>query len=629
MLSFFIQYQLVARPPLDSLLRAWEEKKNAPGDTATVRLLLRIAETYRYNKADSGVFYSSLAEEYAERLGFDRARGDALTEKGIGYYILGEYDLSLSAHTQALEIHKEVGSEGGMAQSINGIALVYMGQDDLREAIPYLRSAIRLNVSGRRYLQLANNYFNMGIIYDHLEVFDSAHYYLDLAESMADRTESFRTKLMVNNRIAETLFRQARYEEARRQYQAVLDADYYQSNWETSFAYAGLAQAYNKLGDYPRAIDAGKQAVKYAEMVGANWDMARALEILTEAYEGAGDYQNAFFTHKRFKAADDSLFNQDKEREINYLLLKQKEIENRELQAENELKEQQLQKNRLVSAIFAVIVVSLAVIGLIVVRNSRQKEKLNRSLLQKNRDIEEQKRLIEEQNATLSRLNKTHALILSIISHDLRSPVASLQSMVHLFLEETVSPDEQRGMFLELEKRIESIAAMMNSLLLWADGQFRGVKASPEPLVIADVVAELLPAYDHKLEEKQIELRHSPGQRTEIMADPSQVRIIVQNLISNAIKFTHSGGCIEVYYTAEGDTLSLHVKDSGIGMDERMTQAIQAASGRVTGLGTHNEVGTGLGLVLVRQFAEHNKGKLSIQSTPGKGSEFTVSFLKA
>ncbi len=628
--QFLVPFFAAAQTPFDSLMSEWRLRKNQPADTVTVRLLLDISAAYKFDNTDSAVFYAIKAEEYSGRLEFPKGMGDALTAKGIGYYIMGNYDHSLTAHTRALEIHKQTGSSNGMALSYNGIGLVYLGQEDLLRAIPYFRQASALNTSSGNHSLLANNYFNMGIAYDHLEQFDSAHHYLELAETTADIAGNFRTKLMINNRVAETLFRQKRYGEALQQYQEVLDAEYFQSNWETTFAYAGLAQTYIELGNYKKAVEAGEHAVEYGKRVGAKWDIERALGILAEAYARENDFENAFLTHKLYKAYSDSLFNEEKETEINYLFLKQKETENQDLLRENELKGEQLRQNRLINIISAVALASFTVIGLILIRSSRVKEKLNKSLQQKNDDIRRQKGLIEEQNEKLANLNKTNALILSIISHDLRSPIASIQSMMHFFKEGNISATDQKEIFGELEKRVNSIASMMNGLLNWAGSQFTGLKANFEPVVISDVVAELLVVFDHRLKEKAIAINHRPPQLPpQVQADPSQLRIILQNLISNAIKFTHKEGVIDIFYMDSDEYFSVHIKDSGVGMDKQRLKAIQTTTGkRVTDLGTEQEQGTGLGLILTRQFVEYNNGTLTVNSRPGEGSEFIVSLRK-
>lgn len=622
----FVSFQAHSQSAVDSLKALLHDRKDLKGDTLTFQLLIDLSAAYRYDNGDSSLHYALLAEQYASDLGFNLGKGDAITSQGIAYYILGAYDRSLTAHTQALEIHRETGNQGGLALSFNGIALVYLGQEDYARTIPYLRQAIAINTKSKDSTLLSNNFFNMGIVYDHFEAFDSARYYLEKAETMADKVKNYRTKLMVNNRIAEMLYRQGKYQSALEQYGQVLNAEYYQSNWETTFAYAGLAQSYLRLGDAKRAVDAGEKAVEYAYLVGANWDIERALGILAEAYAASDDFKNAYDTHRKYKAYSDTLFNVDKETEINYLFLKQKEAENRELVSENELKEQQIRQNQLTNIIFAVVVLSMLIIGLILIRNSRVKERLNRSLQQKNEDIRKQNEYIEKQNQKLARLNETNALILSIISHDLRSPVASIQSMMELFKGGGVSAQEQHEVFSELEKRIDNIAAMMNSLLNWAGAQFSGVKPNFEPVIVSDIVSQLLLVYDHRLQEKQIKAVNQQAPKATVFADPSQVRIVLQNLISNAIKFTQGGGTIEVFYSLHEFFLSVHVKDSGIGMTrKKLTAIMNTTTERITEPGTEQEPGTGLGLILVRQFVAYNQGKLDIKSEPDGGSEFIVS----
>ncbi|WP_317236156.1 sensor histidine kinase [Niabella hibiscisoli] len=110
-------------------------------------------------------------------------------------------------------------------------------------------------------------------------------------------------------------------------------------------------------------------------------------------------------------------------------------------------------------------------------------------------------------------------------------------------------------------------------------------------------------------------------------ADGTHVQIILQNIISNAIKFTPGKGMIEVYYSFEENYTIIHIRDTGRGMDEKKLQRLFNTSGRlITENGTNEELGTGLGLLLIKQFVEENGGRIAVKSEPGKGSEFIVYF---
>ncbi|MEQ8683743.1 MAG: ATP-binding protein [Imperialibacter sp.] len=625
----FAPYFSSGQSSLDSLLSDWELRKTTDPDTTTVNLLIDIATAYQYDNTDSALYYSSLAEEYSRELDFTRGLANSLTKKGICYYIRGVYDLSLDAHSSALVLHRQIGNGKGMALSLNGISLVYLGKDDLIRTIEYQRQSIWYSKNSTDSSLLANNYFNLGLAFDELRQFDSAYHYLDASIRVCNVYKNERIKLMVNNRLALTYFHEGRYRDAIEQYKKVLNADYYQSNWESTFAHAGMAEAYISLDEPVTAINHGRYALDYAERVGAMWDMERAYGVLAEAYAESGDFENAFETHKKYKQLSDSILSEAKEKEINLLMVKYHEAENQKLAQENKVQEKELRVTFLASIIFAVVLVFTIAVAYLLSRNSKIKSRLNVKLTEQNEDIARKKEQIEKQNERLEALNSTNSLILSIISHDMRSPIASMQSTIELMKGKFGTAFEDYAVFDELGKRVDNVATMLNNLLTWAGAQFSGIQTTIEEVNATAVVQDLVAVYGFQAAEKNISLVHQPQANIFLRADVSQLKIIVQNLLSNAIKFTREGGEVRIDYSQNSSMTSIHIVDNGVGMTREKLGAIQnKVSKRLSDLGTSNEPGTGLGILLVKQFIASNEGSMEIKSEAGKGTEFIISFKK-
>jgi signal transduction histidine kinase len=626
----FVSISVSAQGDLDSLLNEWDVRKMAEPDLMTVNLLLDIADIYRYDNADTALYYSILAKDYSEEINFTQGLANSLSTIGISYYIKGIYDLSLEAHSKALEIHQQLDNKAGMALSLNGISLVHLGRDDFTRAIEYQRLSINMGLNSGDSSLLASNYFNLGIAFDELAQFDSAYHYLDIANTLCNLLGKNRIKLMVNNRLGLTYFHEGKYQQAVVQYKRVLEAEYFQSNWESTFAHSGMAAALVKLGRPQEAVVHGLKAVDFAEKVGAMWDLERAFEILSEAYAANGQFDSAYQTHQLFKQLSDSILSETKEKEINALMIQYHEAENRRLAQVNETQQEQLKANFLANIIFVVVLLSMIAIAFIMYRNNRMKGRLNFILRAQNDDIASQKHLIEEQNAKLEEMNRTNALILSIISHDMRSPIASMQSMIELMRGEFSSAFKEYKVLDELGKRVDNVATMLNNLLAWAGAQFSGIQASIEEVNATTVVKDLVAVYAFQSGEKNIKLLHQTQRDFFLRADLSQFKIIVQNLLSNAIKFTREGGEVKVYYSETNFMTSVHIRDNGVGMTKERLEAIQSkVSKRLTELGTSNEPGTGLGILLVKQFVASNEGSMEIKSEVGKGTEFIISFKKA
>ena len=245
------------------------------------------------------------------------------------------------------------------------------------------------------------------------------------------------------------------------------------------------------------------------------------------------------------------------------------------------------------------------------------------------RTLPGKKEQIEKQNERLEALNSTNSLILSIISHDMRSPIASMQSMIELMKGKFGTAFKDFALFDELGKRVDNVANKLNNLLTWAGAQFSGIQVTIEDVNATAVVQDLVAVYGFQAGEKNISLVHQPQADIFLRADVSQLKIIVQNLLSNAIKFTREGGEVRIDYSQNSSTTSIHIVDNGVGMTKEKLSAIQnKVSKRLTEPGTSNEPGTGLGILLVKQFIESNEGSMEIKSEVGRGTEFIISFKK-
>jgi signal transduction histidine kinase len=310
--------------------------------------------------------------------------------------------------------------------------------------------------------------------------------------------------------------------------------------------------------------------------------------------------------------------------------LKQQRADNERLVNELKIKEQALEfRNRLfwlrnVIAMFVIIFIVL------VIRSNRQKTALNKVLQKQNADIALQKAEISQQKETLHQLNHTKDKLFSVISHDLRSPFAAILQTMESMKNGELSADEQKEVLDGFYQQLSLVTAMVNNLLVWAASQQKGYKTNIVKLNIAGTIKDIIKVSDFLAKNKRINITHTYDSDKWVLADLNHVKIIFYNLISNAIKFTPHGGAIEVYYTIDEEYLAIHVKDNGIGiLPQKMEKLFKITGKDISGSGTNNEVGAGIGLGLIKQFVDANNGRLEVQSKPGEGTEFIVYLEKA
>ncbi|MEQ9413158.1 MAG: tetratricopeptide repeat protein, partial [Cyclobacteriaceae bacterium] len=325
---------------VDSLISKWQlikEGRLEMGDSLQARLLLDIGVAVSYDTPDSAFKYFTKALELSQNGNFKRLTGDILNRVGYTNYILGNYDLALIYFVDALEIHKSLLNDMGIATSLNHISLIYETQKNYQQALKFQwRSKVHSVRSGDPN-RLISNYFNLSIIHDGAKDYDSALFYLTKSLRLSDEKENYHMYSMSLNRRGEVYLHKGDYDEAEKSYREVLDNENYEDKWEDCFAYAGLAKVYQKRGEYDKSIEFGLISMSIARQMNFKWEIAQDAMILYESYKAKNDYSKALQMHELYKQYNDSLFNEKKEKEINYLHLRQNELERAQLAKENEL----------------------------------------------------------------------------------------------------------------------------------------------------------------------------------------------------------------------------------------------------------------------------------------------------
>jgi signal transduction histidine kinase len=189
--------------------------------------------------------------------------------------------------------------------------------------------------------------------------------------------------------------------------------------------------------------------------------------------------------------------------------------------------------------------------------------------------------------------------------------------------------DERELLFNHFFEQVAVTSAMLENLLLWAYSQQNGISAKPTTVYLPDIVNQVLKVFGGIATEKQIAISHTEDPAAYITADPDQIRIILQNIIANAIKFTNADGNIAITYLINDDWVKISIKDNGLGMSAPAVQQLFSVGGKkASSYGTKNEKGIGLGLILVKQFIDENNGLINVYSQEHKGTEFIIAFVK-
>lgn len=234
---------------------------------------------------------------------------------------------------------------------------------------------------------------------------------------------------------------------------------------------------------------------------------------------------------------------------------------------------------------------------------------------------------IRKSEERLRALNSEKDKLFSIIAHDLRSPISAFLSLTGLFIDdiEEMSREEMKEIALSMNRSAESLSGLLDNLLQWSRMQRNEVKTRPEVIDVKLLVERNLQIYSEAIQSKRLTVKSTLPDDLAVFADENMLNTILRNLISNAIKFTKKGGMVSVSAKTEiNNMISIEVSDTGIGMSKEMLDNLFALDSKSNRPGTEGEPSTGLGLILCRDFAERNNGKLAVSSTEGRGSTFNV-----
>ena len=247
---------------------------------------------------------------------------------------------------------------------------------------------------------------------------------------------------------------------------------------------------------------------------------------------------------------------------------------------------------------------------------------------ERTKEIEDQKIEIEHQKNELEKLNQTKNKLFSIIAHDLKNPFFAIFNLVDHFTKnyQDLSEENRNEITKLIDLSARNTFDLLENLLSWARSQTGSISFNPENIDLVKLAEETINLVKPMAANKNITISLIQDKPVIAFIDKNMVLTVVRNLSNNAIKFTPDQGRLDLIVDLKADKAIISVRDSGIGIRPEVLKDIFELEKIKSSSGTMGESGTGLGLVISKEFIERNKGEISVTSTPGKGSSFTISF---
>lgn len=277
--------------------------------------------------------------------------------------------------------------------------------------------------------------------------------------------------------------------------------------------------------------------------------------------------------------------------------------------------EAQFRRERLIRySMFAALFLS-ALISLYYLFKVRIRQKANHLLKLQNAQLESQKN-------QLAQLSQVKDQLFAVISHDLRSPLWAIQAVLDTLNELDLSATERAHWLERLHQQTAKTSVMLENLLYWAKIQMNSYQPIKEEFKLRPIVEDLSESIKFIFTEKEVSIKNKISPGFTLYSDPGMIRMALRNIIANAVKFSHTGQAVEVLAQEDKNGWAIQIVDQGIGMNEE--QLNKALNGQLSRFGTKGEVGSGMGLSLVRQFIENQGGKLLGQAQVNQGCVFTI-----
>ncbi|HWB25581.1 MAG TPA: HAMP domain-containing sensor histidine kinase [Chitinophagaceae bacterium] len=228
-------------------------------------------------------------------------------------------------------------------------------------------------------------------------------------------------------------------------------------------------------------------------------------------------------------------------------------------------------------------------------------------------------------NEQLIESNRVKEKMLSILSHDFYGPVGNLITSINLLDNQLFTPDEFHNTSEKLKLQLQVLTTSMKDVLQWSKMQIQGDIAEKVTIDLCSIFDEILLLFETPLLDKKLHLQNKIKAGTTAFANRDDLKLVFRNLVSNAIKFSNPGGNIFICAEKKGDVVKVSIMDEGTGMSRDMLDTLNNEQFSLFSTpGTAKEKGTGIGLMLVREFIQKNNGGLHIKSQQGEGSIFSV-----
>ncbi|MEN8155575.1 MAG: tetratricopeptide repeat-containing sensor histidine kinase [Bacteroidota bacterium] len=579
---------------------------------------------------DRSLLYYRKAYDAFIKLSETHEVGECALRMGNIYYDVANFSDAYFFYMQSLNAYEKSGDQLGIARMQNNLGIVAHDMGKLSEAERHYMNAREIYREIGLAVEESGALSNIGLIFYDKEQYDSALLYFDevMERIHPDSVDSSVERYILSGVYNNTALAYSQMDEHqkalvfyRRGIKLAIQGD---DIYNLGTAYTNLGSLYGELREKDSALFYLHRSLKIAQDRGFRHLELDAYEELSKLHARSGSYASAYNWLLRYDTVYKDLFNENQSEQIARLRTRyEQELKDREI----EQLHSESQVQRMLNKVFIVFIVVIIILVIIITVNLRSKKQANRMLAERNLQISSAVGKLSESEKELQRLNKSKDRIFTVVAHDLRNPVSAVAGFSELLYEnfEQFPVETQKEYMLQIVHGTQRIQNLLENLLIWARSQMKAIKFNPESLLIKDLLDACAKELTVNLDHKKVTCQINATPACTVFADRAMINTVLRNLVMNAIKFSFPGGKIWITSHIEENMCHISVTDEGIGIQPEIQERLFDANEVVSSPGTTGESGSGLGLVICKEFMERNQGEIRVESEPGNGSSFIVS----
>jgi len=595
--------------------------------------MIELSELYFEISLKKSADYADSALLESRKTNYKKGEADALNKIGNIHWITSNFNAAMESYLEALDIREEIGDSAGIAGCYNNLGIIASEFNDFDIAIEYTQKAYVINSKINNISDIATNYNNLGTYYHEMKKYSNAlNYYfmnLNLLEDLDDKTSLSYTL----NNIGEIYNENKKYSEALPYYYRALEIQE-EINLSTGIAVSklNLGDVYLKMGDLENANKYLYECLKISKRIGYRDIQSNCYELLAKYYQEKENFKEAFKYSQLFSETEDSIFSEQTSRRFAEMQvsfeseLKDREIElltkNEELRNLNLIK----QKNRIIYLAISLPLITFLI--LLLFRSYLLRKKNLQSVKKKNIELFYSAKKLKRSEIRLKDTNESMDRFFSIIAHDLINPFHALLTLAEMLnnQNEELKKEEVIKYSQLINTSAKNLYNLLSNLLQWTKAQTGKLDNKPEYLAANNPVNTVTALLSIAAREKKIELVSSINKNHKAYCDENLLLTILRNLIHNAIKYSKNEGKVEISTVVKNGFIEFSIADNGIGISKTNLDNLFNIKHSFSTKGTNNEEGTGLGLILCKEFVEIMGGEIWAESRPETGTtlKFTV-----